>query len=409
VPNIVNSGPIIRPDLGDPNFWATADRHEALAELREIAPIRRVRSAVLEHDFWAIFTYSEIRQFLADDKTFASRYGVFPWNGPHFPDPSAQSILIASDDPRRSIIHATMKDAFSRSAFARHKTRLSQIARELLLPRIGGPPFDFGSDVASAFAIDVMAELIGFDPADDRLHGAIAGVLGNARMDNGYRSYRASAREAFAVAADVFNDMLAERDGRRGHELLDRLETAARAGVLTRRDVLTNLIGVLVGGHEAPWLVLTGMLVHLAQEPWWLPSLREQPELMAGMVEEVLRWTAPTTMIGRTAMNDVVLGGAHILTGEVVRAILPAANRDPARYRDPDTFDPTRKARDSLVFGHGPHRCIGHVFAREGVTAVLEILRDNVGGVELAGPPTMASSSAFAGYAGAPLILHPIR
>lgn len=393
-------------DFGDAALYANGHPHAVLEGLRAAAPVHRLSSPALGHDFWGVFRAEQAREVLADDRTFVSGLGVFPWNGPHNPDPLRGSILIASDGARRATVRAAVAGLFTRQAVESRRPGPAALFERLLAPRLDGGAFDFGSDVARPAAMAAVADLVGLRAEHAaRVDEQVAGVLGDTGPVEGVRGDRAAAGGAFARAAQVLDEAVAERRGADADDVIGALERARRSGSLSRRDVLSNLIGVVVGGTEAPRLVLTGVAVVLAHRPDWHDRLREDPALLPGFVDEALRWTAPTTMVGRTAARDVRLGGRQVRRGDVVRVMLASVCRDPALHPDPGTFDPRRAGRADLAFGHGPHRCLGAAPARAQVAALLETLVRLDARLVPAGPTTGARSNAFSGHLDARLVL----
>jgi cytochrome P450 len=122
---------------------------------------------------------------------------------------------------------------------------------------------------------------------------------------------------------------------------------------------------LLLAGHDTTATMIgAGMLV-LLKHPQQLTMLIDEPELVTGAVEELLRYlsiahhNAP-----RVATQEVEIEGHRIKAGEGVIASLPAANRDPLAFSDPDRFDIKREARHHLAFAYGPHQCLGQYLAR---------------------------------------------
>jgi cytochrome P450 len=115
----------------------------------------------------------------------------------------------------------------------------------------------------------------------------------------------------------------------------------------------------------------------LLSAPDQLAALRADPALMPDAVEELLRYLSiPQYGLTRTALREVEVEGRRIREGEVVTISVPAANRDPERFPDPDRLDLTRSAPGHVTFGHGIHQCIGQSLAllemRLGFTALLD-------------------------------------
>ena len=87
--------------------------------------------------------------------------------------------------------------------------------------------------------------------------------------------------------------------------------------------------------------------------------LQHTPELLPNALRELLRYESPVQYTGRRVATDLMLHGRQLRRGDLVVALIGAANRDPARFRNPDELDITRRESSHLSFGHGPHVCIG--------------------------------------------------
>ncbi|PKW18142.1 cytochrome P450 [Saccharopolyspora spinosa] len=389
-------------DFGSVTLYERGHPYDVLARLRDAGPVHKLSSAALGHDFWGVFTASEAQQVLVDDDTFLSGYGVFPWNGVHNPDPLRGSIVIASDGDHRKTTRTVMNGLFTNGAVAARKSRLAAVIEKPVLTRVNNGVFDFGTEIAWPAAMRIMSDLAGTGSGyTDQLGPHVLGVLGN--MAPEIAQDRQEASTSYAAVAAILDEAIGSQDKLAPDNLIGRLETARLSGELSRRDVLANLIATIVGGTEAPRLVLTSVAVLLAREPMWLEAVSSGRVTLPGLVTELLRWTSPTTMIGRTVAKRVRLGGVDLLPGETVRIMVGAVCRDPAWYPDPDVFNPSRPNRSGLVFGHGPHRCIGAAVAREQIAILVDLLVRERLVVELAGQPTLSQSNAFVGHLCAPV------
>jgi cytochrome P450 len=130
------------------------------------------------------------------------------------------------------------------------------------------------------------------------------------------------------------------------------------------------LLLLLAGNETTTNLIGNGMLA-LGRNPAQMNLLRQSPELMAGAIEEILRYDGPVQSTVRFTKQNVRLGGTELPANLGCFIILAAANRDPAEFDDPDRFDITRKAGGHVAFGEGIHFCIGAPLARlEGAIAI---------------------------------------
>jgi cytochrome P450 len=132
---------------------------------------------------------------------------------------------------------------------------------------------------------------------------------------------------------------------------------------------------LLIAGHETTVNLITNGMLTLLRHPEHLERLREEPGYAIPMIEELLRFEPPVqAMPNRMALADIDVGGTTIPKGSHVTLMVASGNRDPNRYRDPDTFDPDRSEREHLGLGGGIHYCFGAPLARLEVQIALRTL-----------------------------------
>ena len=136
--------------------------------------------------------------------------------------------------------------------------------------------------------------------------------------------------------------------------------------------------------------------------------LRENPNLIRGAFEEVLRFEAPVQSFFRTTTRDVEVGGVRLADGQKVLLLFAAANRDPRRWDNPDTFDVTRRAAGHMTFGTGIHGCVGQAVARLETEAILAALAKRVASFELTGEPERRLNNTLRGFDRMPLRVVPV-
>jgi cytochrome P450 len=167
---------------------------------------------------------------------------------------------------------------------------------------------------------------------------------------------------------------------------------ADATATLAPAEVVSNAAVMMFGGIETSEGMTTSLFWHLLSQPGQLAALRADPSLATNAVEESLRLEPAAARVDRYATQDADLAGATIERGDLVIVSLTAANRDPATFADPDTFDIARtNARSHLAFAQGPHACIGIHLARLETTSALEAVLDAWPGLELeagARPPS---------------------
>jgi cytochrome P450 len=156
---------------------------------------------------------------------------------------------------------------------------------------------------------------------------------------------------------------------------------------LSENELVSMAFLLLVAGHETTVnLIASGMLA-LLLNPAELARLRADPAPIAGAVEELLRYVNPVSNATfRCATEPVELGGVHIGRGDPVLVSLSGANRDPARFGDPDRLDLGRDSSGHLAFGHGIHYCLGAPLARLEAGIAISGLLARFGSISLAVP-----------------------
>jgi pimeloyl-[acyl-carrier protein] synthase len=174
------------------------------------------------------------------------------------------------------------------------------------------------------------------------------------RADEVLREYRDYLLSLFAARASDPRD-----------DLVSALVAAEEEGSKLSEDELVATCVLLLGaGHETTvGLIGNGTLAFLRNPDQWR-RLREQPDLLEGAVEECFRYDGPVRMTYRVALEEVEVEEVAIGAGEVVLVLLASANRDPARFPDPDRFDIARPGERNFGSGFGIHFCLGSVLSR---------------------------------------------
>src|SRR5690606_18210851 len=167
-------------------------------------------------------------------------------------------------------------------------------------------------------------------------------------------------RHGPAVPAPPQVDADRRRRGRRA-----RPHVAARAGALTQQEMLSTIFQLIVAGPDTTTSLIGNATVALLRHPAQRDALVADPELAPRVVEEAMRWDAPVPhSTFRYTTEEVRIGDTVVPADAQVIVSLAAANRDPARYRDPDRFDIHRSDGGHLALGHGIHHCLGAPLAR---------------------------------------------
>jgi cytochrome P450 len=190
----------------------------------------------------------------------------------------------------------------------------------------------------------------------------------------------------------AYAHLLAEHKRRHPGDDVMSILLAQRGGVSVAE--FENMFWLFaVAGNETLRNGLPGACIALLEHPEAADELRADPALMPAAVEEMLRWWTPVMTFRRTATQDCELGGQRIAAGQKVVVSFTSANRDEAIFADPDRFDIRRHPNPHLVFGHGPHFCLGAHLARAQMRALFEEVLSRTSSLGYAGRPSYLQSN----------------
>lgn len=188
-------------------------------------------------------------------------------------------------------------------------------------------------------------------------------------------------RQREQASNDLYQYMAGLVERRRkqpGDDMLSRMATdLGPEGRMTDPYLIATAALLLFAGHETTVNLISNGMLTLLRHPVMLERLRKSPDLIPATVEELLRYEPPVQFLtNRTTLTEIVLAGVTIPKGALVTLALAAGNRDPARFPDPDRFDPERRDNEHLGFGSGIHSCFGAALARmESQIALSELVR----------------------------------
>ncbi|HEY8637103.1 MAG TPA: cytochrome P450 [Candidatus Limnocylindrales bacterium] len=350
------------------------DPYAALAGLREHEPVSWLPALdgwlVTRRDL-CIEVMRDAARFTVDDPRFSTSQVVGP-------------SMLSLDGAE----HRRHRDPFAKAflgpdARGRFADRVEAEARRLVSALTPMGRAEIRRDLAGPLAVNVVAAALELDDAEP---GMVLGwydeiVAAVDRVSAG-GSIGESAREAVgALGRHVAGSL---EDGRG--------VLSAATATLATSEIVSNAAVMMFGGIETCEGMTTSLFWHLLTNPDQLAAVRADRSLGANAVEESLRLEPAAARVDRYATTDTDLSGASIRRGDLVIVSLTAANRDPATFPEPDTFDVTRpNARSHVAFAQGPHACVGVHLARLETQAALEAALDEWAGLALeAGstPPT---------------------
>jgi cytochrome P450 len=238
--------------------------------------------------------------------------------------------------------------------------------------------FDVVADVADDLPLWLICRFLGL-PVESRSDIAAFLVGTEAGFVDPLTPHGRESAEAGIVALNGYVEkLIADREATRRGDLVSDLLDAEQEGRLNRAELVALVVNVLGGAIGSSRAGIVNAILLLLQHPEQAAWVTSDPEHVAGAVEECLRYHPPFRAGRKLVAADNQVLGVDVKTGETVYLARQSANRDPARWADPDTFDVSRPPQRHYSFGYGAHFCIGQALARldiEGaVAAFLELL-----------------------------------
>lgn len=387
-----------------------ANPYPFYAQLRSQDPIHWDE----EMGFWVLTCYADIDSLYTDAR-FSRAQGLMRGfeRLPKDEQRIAESVyhsfsktMFYADPPYHTHLRGLMNNAFTPRRVEQMRPYIQQIVDDLLDAAQAKGEMDVIHDFAYPLPVMVIAELLGL-PAHDRARfkkwsDDLFAILGTVRhsphlMERAAQSLHEMTEYVTTLSRekrahpqdDLLSALLsiAEDDGdlscphpmpdsasphATGHLIREREAVSS----LTQEELVANINILLSTGHETTTHLLGNGLLALLQHSDQLQKLQNQPALLASAIEEMLRYDNPVQITYRSALEDAEINGKLIRKGNLVNTIISSANRDSARFTDPDRFDITRNEGRHLSFGLGIHFCIGASLVRlEAEIAFATILR----------------------------------
>ncbi len=324
-------------------------------------------------------------------------------------DPNRTRSLLFMDPPDHTRLRNLVARAFTPRRIEGLRAATEAITAELLdaMPA-DGTPVDLIQAFAYPLPVRVICSLLGIPPADEAVFTGWSRGIARSLDPSVLRSpaIDATIDQARSELRAYLADLLQFRRKSPGDDLLSGLAAVDADGDrISSGEVLSLAVLLLVAGHETTVNLLGNGVLALLRAPDQLALLRQSPELVAGAVDELLRFDGPVQITQRIATEDMDVGGCQVRRGDEILLVLGAANRDPTVFADPNRLDVTRDARRHVGFGGGIHHCLGAVLARMETQIALAGLLDRFGHIELAGTPVRRPTFTLRGLETLPLAL----
>ena len=349
-----------------------------LAERRDRTPIQK--GGFLEEmanpegpDVYTVYSCDLVSQVLRDNHHFSSEIYA------EMMGPVMGHSILEMDEPEHRLHRALVSQAFRHKALARWEEELVGSVCDELIDRFAADArVDLVRNYTFPFPVQVIARILGLPREDYPKFQQWSVQLISVAWDwdqgiaasNALRDYFKTVVDQRRVDPqdDLISDLVcAEIDG---HQLTDE-------------EIFAFLRLLLPAGAETTYRSSSSLLYSLLTNPDQLDAARQDRSLLPQAIEEGIRYEPPLLFIVRQATADVEVGGMKITEGSHVSVCIGAANRDPAKYTDPDRFDIFRDAKQHISFGFGPHMCLGMHLARMETRVALNRLFDRLPNLRL--------------------------
>jgi len=380
-----------------------ANPYPTYRALRESEPVKRMRngSYFLTRYDDLVTAYKNTKAYSSDKRReFAPKYGDTPLYEHH------TTSLVFNDPPAHTRVRRLIMGALSPRAIAEMEGDLIALVDTLLNRIATNEKFELIEDFAAAIPVEVIGNLLDV-PHDEReplrdwslaILGALEPVVSPEAAARGNKAVK-----DFLAYLETLVTRRRARPGDPARDVLTRLIQGEENGErLTEKELLHNCIFLLNAGHETTTNLIGNGLVALTRYPDQKQRLIEHPDLIKTAVEEVLRYESSNQLGNRMIVEPVEIGGIAMPAGTPVTLCIGAANRDPAQFPDPETFDIGRTPNRHLAFATGAHQCAGMALARlEGAIAISRFLA-RFPGYALDGEPVRGGRVRFRGFLSVP-------
>jgi len=400
----------------DPASFADWDKsHDAYTEIRRTSPL-----AVAEPDgfdpFWVVSKFDDILAVERDNTLFHNgdrstilttieadkQVREITGGSPHL-----VRSLVQMDNPDHMNYRRLTQSWFMPQNLRGLEDRIREIAREFIDKMLAtGGECDFAREVAFLYPLRVVMEVIGVPEVDEPLMLKLTQELFGASDSDVNRSGDVGDTDTMIkmlneVVSDFFGYFSAMTEDRRANPRLDLASVIANGTIdgepLGHFEAMSYYVIAATAGHDTTSASTASALWALAEDPDQFAMVQNDPSLLAGLIEESIRWETPVKHFMRTATADTELSGQKISKGDWLQLAYPSGNRDEDKYDEPFKFNAARKNKKHVAFGYGAHVCIGQHLARMEMRILWEELLPKLKSVELNGTPTRMNASFVCG------------
>jgi cytochrome P450 family 142 subfamily A polypeptide 1 len=360
-------------DLTDGDFFADGRAREAYRWMRANEPVFRDRNGLA-----AAATYQAVLDAERHPEVFSNTGGIRP-------DQPAMPYMIDMDDPQHLVRRKLVNAGFTRKQLMDKVAGIETLCDTLIDAVCERGECDFVRDIAAPLPMAVIGDMLGVLPQDratllkwsDDLVCGLSASADEAALQ--------ALMDAFAGYTGFAMESAAKRRAEPTSDLFSILVNAEVEGQrMSDDEIVFETLLILIGGDETTRHTLSGGVEQLLRQDQWDPIV-EDPALVPGAVEEMLRWTSPVKNMARTVLRDNEFHGTQLREGEKMLLMFESANFDESVFGDPENFRIDRNPNSHLAFGFGTHFCLGNQLARLELTTMVRKLAERLPDLRLAG------------------------
>ncbi|HLX36927.1 MAG TPA: cytochrome P450 [Candidatus Binataceae bacterium] len=304
--------------------------------------------------------------------------------------------LISSDPPGHTRMRKLVTRDFTPRAIRELEPRVRALTATLLDDVARKHHFDLVADFATQLPVRIIASILGIPGERWETFTRWSHTLIELTSLPPGTPVADSVRANLIEMRGYFAEEIERRRRHPGADLMSSLVSAHEdEEMLGASELMHFLVILLFAGTETTTNLIANGMLALQNHREQLELLRRDPTLMQRAVEEMLRYDSPVQSVFRTAKEDVEIGGTAIEKGSGIFLMMGAANRDPAKFPNPDVFDITREQNDHLSFGEGIHYCLGAPLARLEASVAFTALLNRFAHLALDGSPKLDYKTSF--------------
>jgi cytochrome P450 len=334
------------------------------------AQLRKTPISQQEDGTYVISTYREIEALLYDPRISSDERKSTRGAPPKVRVREGSLPFIMLDPPDHNRLRRVVIHQFTPERVEDMHDLVIQIVNELLDAQRNRSQLDIVDDFAHPLPVRVISEMLGA-PIEDRARfevwvSALTRIIEPPQIVSEAEVEEHGSQAAIEMS-EYLRDLIITRRDRPRDDLISVLVGSTShddAGQMNEQELLASLQLLVIAGYETTVNSITNGMLTLLRHPDVLARLRRDPDMVIRTVEEVLRYEPPVHIRTRTTLADINIAGVTIPKGATVVLLLASGNRDPARFPDPDRFDPDRADNEHFGFGRGIHYCVGAPLAR---------------------------------------------